>query len=53
VFVHAFGAWGGVLAIPAALIIGWLIWWSVERPSIKVSRKIGRKAVFQASPITT
>jgi peptidoglycan/LPS O-acetylase OafA/YrhL len=53
VFVGAFGAWGGVLAIPAALSIGWLIWWSVERPSIKVSRKIGRIAVFQASSIAT
>jgi peptidoglycan/LPS O-acetylase OafA/YrhL len=52
-FVGAFGAWGGVLAIPAALCIGWLIWWGVERPSIKLSRKIGRMAVFQVSPIAT
>jgi peptidoglycan/LPS O-acetylase OafA/YrhL len=48
-FVGALGAWGGVLAIPAALCIGWLIWWIVERPSIKLSRKIGRLAIFQAS----
>jgi peptidoglycan/LPS O-acetylase OafA/YrhL len=53
VFVHAFGAWGGVLAIPAAFCIGWLIWWSVERQSIKLSRKIGRLAVFQVSSIAT
>jgi len=53
VFVHAFGAWGGVLAIPAAFCIGWLIWWSVERQSIKLSRKIGRIAVFQVSSIAT
>jgi peptidoglycan/LPS O-acetylase OafA/YrhL len=53
VFVHAFGAWGGVLAIPAALCIGWLIWWGVERPSIKLSRKIGRIAAFQVSSIAT
>ena len=47
VFVRAFGAWGGVVAIPAALGIGWLIWWSVERPSIKVSRRIGRWRSFR------
>jgi peptidoglycan/LPS O-acetylase OafA/YrhL len=50
VFVHAFGAWGGVLAIPAAFCIGWLIWWSVERPSIKLSRKIGRPTPFRLRP---
>jgi peptidoglycan/LPS O-acetylase OafA/YrhL len=53
VFVRAFGAWGGVLAIPAALAIGWLIWWGVERPSIRVSRKIGRIAAFRVSSIAT
>jgi peptidoglycan/LPS O-acetylase OafA/YrhL len=53
VFVRAFGAWGGVLAIPAVLCIGWLIWRSVERESIKHSRKIGRIAVFQVSSIAT
>ena len=42
VFVGAFGPWGGVVAIPAAFCIGWLIWLSVERPSIKVSRQIGQ-----------
>lgn len=52
-FVGALGAWGGVCAIPAAFCIGWLIWWSVERPSIKLSRKIGRITVFQASSIAT
>ena len=53
VFVHAFGAWGGVLAIPAALCIGWLIWWGVERPSIKLSRKVGRIAAFQVPSVVT
>jgi peptidoglycan/LPS O-acetylase OafA/YrhL len=53
VFVHAFGAWGGVLAVPAALVVGWLIWWSVERPSIRLSRKIGRMAALRASSIAT
>jgi len=52
-FVDAFGAWGGVLAIPVAFSMGWLIWWSVEQPSIKVSRKIGRRAVFRAPSIAT
>jgi peptidoglycan/LPS O-acetylase OafA/YrhL len=52
-FVGAFGAWGGVLAIPAAFCIGWLTWWGVERPSIKLSRKVGRMAVFRVSSIAT
>jgi peptidoglycan/LPS O-acetylase OafA/YrhL len=51
VFVGAFGAWGGVLAIPLALCVGWLVWWSVERPSIKVSRQIGRIYADAASRI--
>jgi peptidoglycan/LPS O-acetylase OafA/YrhL len=45
--VRAFGPWGGVLAIPAAFCIGWLIWRGVERPSIKLSRRIGQFAGFQ------
>jgi peptidoglycan/LPS O-acetylase OafA/YrhL len=45
VFVRALGAWGGVLAIPAAFGIGWSIWWSIERPSIRASRRIGRASV--------
>jgi peptidoglycan/LPS O-acetylase OafA/YrhL len=47
VFVRAFGAWGGLLGVPAALGIGWLIWWSVENPSIKLSRRIGRTKIFK------
>jgi peptidoglycan/LPS O-acetylase OafA/YrhL len=39
---RAFGPWGGVAAIPAAFAVAWLVWWSVERPSIWASRRLGR-----------
>jgi peptidoglycan/LPS O-acetylase OafA/YrhL len=35
------GPWGAVGAIPAAFLIGWLIWRFVERPSIHASRRVG------------
>ncbi len=41
--VRAFGPWGGVAAIPAAFAAGWLVWWSVERPSIWSSRWVARR----------
>jgi peptidoglycan/LPS O-acetylase OafA/YrhL len=47
-FVRVLGAWGGVLAIPAVFVVGWSIWWGVERPSIRASRKIGRASVSEA-----
>ena len=42
VAIQAFGPWGGVMAVPAAFGIAWIIWWGVERPSIWASRRIGR-----------
>lgn len=40
--VRAFGPWGGVIALPATFAIGWLIWRTVEQPSIVLSRNAGR-----------
>ena len=39
---RAFGPWGAVAALPAVFVVGWLVWWGVERPSIWASRRIGR-----------
>jgi peptidoglycan/LPS O-acetylase OafA/YrhL len=39
--IRAFGPWGGVLAVPAAFGVGWLVWRWVERPSILLSRRLG------------
>jgi peptidoglycan/LPS O-acetylase OafA/YrhL len=40
--VRAFGPWGGVAATPAAVVVGWLVWRTIERPSITASRAVGR-----------
>ena len=38
---RAFGTHAGsVIATPAALAVGWLVWWAVERPSIWASRRM-------------
>jgi peptidoglycan/LPS O-acetylase OafA/YrhL len=42
--MRAFGPLGAVAALPAAFAVGWLVWWSVERPSVGASRRIGRIA---------
>jgi peptidoglycan/LPS O-acetylase OafA/YrhL len=47
VFVRAFGPWGGLLALPIALGVGWLTWRCIENPSIWASRKIGRAKIFK------
>ena len=39
---RAFGPWGGVAALPAVLLVAYLVWRLVERPSIMASRRIGR-----------
>ncbi len=39
--VRTFGKWGGVWAAPAALVAGWIVWRLVERPSIRLSRRLG------------
>ena len=43
-FDRHFGRWGGVAGVPAAFAVAWLVWWSVERPSILASRSLGRAA---------
>jgi peptidoglycan/LPS O-acetylase OafA/YrhL len=40
--VRAFGPWGGVAAVPATFAVGWLVWLAVERPSIRLSRRLAR-----------
>jgi peptidoglycan/LPS O-acetylase OafA/YrhL len=42
--VRIFGPLGGVVAVPVAFVVAWLIWWSVERPSISASRGLGHAA---------
>jgi peptidoglycan/LPS O-acetylase OafA/YrhL len=44
VAVKALGPWGGVMAVPAAFALGWLVWLFVERPSIRLSRELARIA---------
>jgi peptidoglycan/LPS O-acetylase OafA/YrhL len=39
---NVIGSWGAVIAIPAAFAVGWLIWWGIERHSIRASRRIVR-----------
>jgi peptidoglycan/LPS O-acetylase OafA/YrhL len=34
------GAWGVLAALPLAVAIAWAAWWSVERPSVALSRRI-------------
>jgi peptidoglycan/LPS O-acetylase OafA/YrhL len=50
--VRAFGPWGGVMAAPLTLAVGWMVWWSVDRPAIAASRRIGRIVgdLLRASP---
>jgi peptidoglycan/LPS O-acetylase OafA/YrhL len=38
--VRTFGPWGGVASVPLAFAVAFLIWWSVERPSIWASRRL-------------
>jgi peptidoglycan/LPS O-acetylase OafA/YrhL len=38
--VTAFGPAAAIPAVPAALLVGWAIWWGVERPSISLSRRL-------------
>jgi peptidoglycan/LPS O-acetylase OafA/YrhL len=42
--VRAFGPWGGVAALPIAFAVAWLVWRTVERPSIWLSRRVARAA---------
>jgi peptidoglycan/LPS O-acetylase OafA/YrhL len=45
-----FGPWGScVIALPAALILGWLVWRCIEKPSISASRRVGRFLHFRPS----
>ena len=41
--VRVLGPWGGVAAIPVAFAVGWLVWLAVERPSIRLSRRIAAR----------
>jgi peptidoglycan/LPS O-acetylase OafA/YrhL len=43
-----FGPWSaGVIALPAALILGWLVWRWIEKPSISASRQFSRFLHFR------
>jgi peptidoglycan/LPS O-acetylase OafA/YrhL len=46
---RAFGPWGAVAALPAVFAVAWLVWRSVERPSIWASRWIGRASAARFS----
>ncbi len=37
--VKALGPAGGVWALPAVFAVGWLVWRTVERPSLELSRQ--------------
>jgi peptidoglycan/LPS O-acetylase OafA/YrhL len=39
---RAYGPWSAIAALPAVFVVGWLVWWGVERPSIWASRRVGR-----------
>lgn len=39
---RAVGPWGAVAALPAVFAVAWIVWWSVERPSVQASRWISR-----------
>ena len=41
---RAYGPWSAIAALPAVFVVGWLVWWGVERPSIWASRRLGRAA---------
>jgi peptidoglycan/LPS O-acetylase OafA/YrhL len=41
---RAYGPWSAIAALPAVFVVGWLVWWGVERPSIWASRRVGRAA---------
>ena len=38
---------GGAISFPIALAVGWLVWWTVERPSTRASQRI---PTFNFSP---
>ena len=39
---RAFGPWGGVAAIPAMLVVAWIVWRVLEAPCVRLSQRIGR-----------
>jgi peptidoglycan/LPS O-acetylase OafA/YrhL len=39
---EAFGPIGGIVALPLAFPVGWLVWRTIERPSIAASRRVKR-----------
>lgn len=41
---EAFGPIGGIVALPLAFPVGWLVWRMIERPSIAASRRVKRGA---------
>jgi peptidoglycan/LPS O-acetylase OafA/YrhL len=45
-----FGAWGSALAIPVSLLVGWGLWITIEKPSIRLSRVAGRLASGSGPP---
>jgi len=47
---HAFGPWGGVAVTPAAFAVGWLVWRTVEQPSLRLSRRLARGGDRAATP---
>ena len=46
--VRAMGPWGAVLALPPVFVVAWVVWWSIERPSISASRWLGRAVVHSS-----
>jgi len=39
---RAFGPWAGVAAIPAMLVVAWIVWRVLEAPCVRLSQRIGR-----------
>jgi peptidoglycan/LPS O-acetylase OafA/YrhL len=45
-----FGPWASLYAVPIVFAVAWLVWRTVERPSIWASRRIGRRLAGVAEP---
>ncbi len=40
--VRCWGPWAAIPAIPVAVLTGWVLWRTVEQPSVTLSRRFGR-----------
>ena len=40
--LHRAGLWSLPASVPVCLLVGYALWWALERPSIEWSRQVGR-----------